>query len=134
MFGKLNHIGLFVKDEKQALDFYTTVLGGKYLFSIYNESDGEKISMVRMGDYCVEIIQPPNGADKAPAAAEGTRNHFAIEVDDIKAAVAHVKKHGYDLEEEGIYPVPNFGDDKTNLNVAFFHGPSGERIEFFQYV
>ena len=134
MFGKLNHIGVFVKETQPAIDFYTRVLGGEHLFSIFNESDGENISMVKMGDYYVELIQPPEGADEAPAAAQKTRNHFAIEVEDIKAAVSHIQNFGYALEEEDIYFVPNFGDEKTNLNVAFFHGPNGERIEFFQYL
>ncbi|MCL1895119.1 MAG: VOC family protein [Clostridiales bacterium] len=130
----MNHIGIFVEEPEVAIDFYTNVLGGELLFTIYNESDGENISMIKMGDYHIELIQPPEGAEEAPEAARRTRNHFAIEVEDIQAAVNHVKSHGYVLEEEGIYYVPEFGDNKTNLNVAFFHGPSGERIEFFQYV
>ncbi len=134
MFGKLNHIGVFVRETQPAIDFYTNVLGGKLLFSLYNEGDGEKISMVRMGDYCVELIEPPEGAEQAPKAAKETRNHFAIEVEDMEAAVSHVKKHGCEFEAEGVYDVPHFGDEKTNLLVAFFHGPNGERIEFFQYV
>lgn len=134
MFGKLNHIGIFVKDVQPAIDFYTNVLGGELLFSLHNESDGENISMVKMGDYYIELIQPPVGAGEVVSAADKTRNHFAIEVDDIHAAVAHVEKYGYALEEEGVYHVPNFGDEKTNLKVAFFHGPNGERIEFFEYV
>ena len=132
MFGKLNHIGIYVSEEKAAIDFYTGVLGGEHLFSIYNEGDGERISMIKMGDYLVELIKPPEGAEGVAAAAAATLNHFAIEVDDIEAAVRHIEKHGYEIEKEGIYHVPNFGDEKTNLNVAFFHGPNGERIEFFQ--
>lgn len=134
MFGKLNHIGIYVQEQDVAIEFYTKVLGGKHLFSIYNEGDGEKISMVRMGDYDIELIEPPEGGDKVKATAQATQNHFAIEVQDINAAVDHAKQHGYGLEQEGIYYVPNFGDAETNLNVAFIHGPNGERIEFFQII
>ena len=132
MFGKLNHIAIFVKSRQEAVGFYTDVLGGKLLFTVDNESDGLQIAMVQMDGYCVELLEPPEGKEKVQALAEATANHFAVSVDDIEGAIAYIEQKGYQVEKPGIYNVPDFGRKGNNLQVAFFQGPNGERIELFR--
>lgn len=132
LFGTLNHIAVYARNREEAVRFYTDVLGGKLLYTVDNESDGLLIAMVRMDGFCIEILEPPEGKEKIEGAALATANHFAIEVDDIEAAIAYIEKKGCSIEEPGIYDVPNFGREGNNLKVAFTHGPNGERIELFQ--
>lgn len=132
LFGALNHIAVYVRNRQEAVDFYTDVLGGRLLYTVDNESDGLLIAMIQMDGFCIEALEPPEGKDTIEGAALATANHFAIEVDDIEAAIAHIEKKGYSIEKPGIYDVPNFGREGNDLKVAFTHGPNGERIELFQ--
>ena len=62
---------------------------------------------------------------------KGDQVDYAIDVDDIEEAVSYIREKGYAIEEPGIYDVPSFGSPDCHLNVAFFHGPNGERVELF---
>lgn len=130
----LHHIGVYARDREEAIDFYTDILGGKLLFRTDSESDGEKIAMIDMGDFLIEVIEPLMEKERIRELAQGTMNHFAVKVDDIEKAAGYAKSCGYEMEEEGIYAVPNFGAEDVSLKVAFIHGINGERIEFFQVV
>lgn len=134
MFGNLNHIAIYVKNRREAIDFYTKVLGAKLQFTVDNESDGLLIAMMRLNDFDLELLEPPDDKDGVVAAAMATLNHMAIDVDDIDQAVEYIRELGIAVEPPGIYDVPNFGREGHNLRVAFFHGPSGERIELFQAI
>jgi catechol 2,3-dioxygenase-like lactoylglutathione lyase family enzyme len=134
MFRGLNHVAIFVRNRREAVKFYTEVLGGELLFTVDNESDGLLIAMVQMEGFCIELLEPPAGKEEVQAAALGTQNHFAICVDDIEEALAYLKEKGFAIEEPGIYDVPDFGRAGNNMRVAFFHGPNGERIELFKAV
>jgi catechol 2,3-dioxygenase-like lactoylglutathione lyase family enzyme len=132
MFGALNHIAIYVRNRQEAIDFYTDLLGGKLLFTVDNESDGLLIAMIQMEGYCIELLEPPQGKDKVMDNAMATANHFAITVDDIDQTIAFIEEKGFAIEKPGIYNVPNFGRVGNNMQVAFFHGPNGERIELFK--
>jgi Lactoylglutathione lyase and related lyases len=134
LFKSLNHIAIFVRSRREAIDFYTNILGGKLLFTVDNESDGLLIAMIQMDGFCVELLEPPEGKEQVKAAAEATSNHFAITVEDIDQAICYLKEKGFEIEEPGIYDVPDFGKPGNNMRVAFFHGPNGERIELFKQV
>ena len=54
--------------------------------------------------------------------------HFALAVDDTRAAVEHVRTAGYEITVEPIDV--NLGG--LDVTLAFFLGPNGESIEFFQ--
>jgi catechol 2,3-dioxygenase-like lactoylglutathione lyase family enzyme len=134
LFLGLNHVAVFVRNRKEAVKFYTEILGGTLLFTVDNESDWLLIASIQMDGFCVELLEPPEGKENVKAAAMATQNHFAITVDDIDEAVAYIKEKGFDIEAPGIYDVPDFGRIGNHLRVAFFHGPNGERIELFKTV
>jgi len=51
------------------------------------------------------------------------------------AAIKHIESFGYTVEEDkGIVYVPRFGSPDLDLQVAFFRGLNGERIELFQEI
>ena len=136
LFESCNHIGIYVADREKAIEFYEKVLGFTLLFRSDRKASGIKLAMLELGNCRIEVLELPQDKDKAAAApaAAATLNHFAVNVEDIEAAKAHVESFGYKFEERGIYDVPAFGDPNLDLLVAFFHGPNGERIELFREI
>ena len=132
MFGKLNHVAVFVKSRLDSEEFYTKILGATLLFTVDNESDGLLIAMLDLNGTKLELLEPPEGREAVVAAARATQNHYAVDVDDVDEAVAYIAACGYEVEESGVYDVPDFGEKGNNVRVAFFHGPNGERVEMFQ--
>ncbi len=132
MFKGVNHVAVFVKSREESIAFYRDVLEARLLFTVDNESDGLLIAMMELGTMQIELLEPPVGKEEVIRAAEQTFNHFAVDVDDIEAAVVYIRAKGYSVEEPGIYDVPAFGRADRHLQVAFFHGPNGERIELFK--
>ena len=140
LFTGYSHIGIYVTDLKKAIQFYRDALYFDLLFELENESDGIKVAMLQLNNCTIELLEPPADRktlipkEKIVEGANATINHFAILVNDIKKAIEHVESFGCEFEERGIYHVPDFGSDKLDLDVAFFRGPNGERIELFQRI
>jgi catechol 2,3-dioxygenase-like lactoylglutathione lyase family enzyme len=120
-----HHIGLWVKDAKKSLDFYTQGLGGKVVFSFPMGDQGDKIIyLVDLGNNAVvEII--PRGDGEPEANARWA--HIALRTDDPQGAYDLALKAGAVSRSEprdmnlGTMPVRN----------AFVLGPDQEIIEFF---
>lgn len=134
MFGTLNHVAIFVKDRKESIDFYTEILGAELLFTVDNESDGLLIAMLDLNGTKIELLEPPEEKELVEQTARATQNHYALDVDDVDEAVSYIRACGYEVEEPGVYDVPDFGKKGNDIRVAFFHGPNGERVEMFQQV
>ena len=139
-FTGYNHVGIYVTDLDEAIKFYQEVLYFDFMFRLVNESDGLKIAMLKLNNCVVELLEPPTDREtllpkeKIVDGAKSTINHLALNVPDIQKAADHIRASGYEFEHRGIYYVPNFGRDTLDLNVAFFRGPNGERIELFQEI
>ena len=132
MFKNTNHIAIYTTDRDEAVKFYRDILGMNCKFELVSESDGIRIAMMELDGMQIELLEDPATLVGTVPGARSTQNHFAMEVDDIEAAYAYLKDKGVEMEERGIYSVPQFGPD--DIKVAFFHGPNGERIEILQYV
>ena len=137
LFTGYSHIGIYVTDLDESIKFYQEVLDFDFLFRLLNESDGLKIAMLRLNNCTIELLEPPSdreylvSKEQVVNGALATINHVGILVSDMQKAVDRVKSFGYEFEHRGVYHVPNFGRDTLDLNVAFFRGPNGERIELF---
>ena len=143
LFTGYSHTGIYVTDREKAIEFYVDVLDFDLLFRVDNESDGLLIAMLQLGDCFIEVLETPAEVGVLPSqcareniipSANSTSNHVAITVTDIEKAMEKVRSFGYEFEDRGVYHVPNFGSDKLDLNVSFFRGPNGERIELFQKI
>ena len=67
----------------------------------------------------------PNRGDPAP---NNPVHHFALTTTDIHGAVEHVREAGYEITVE-----PRDVDlGGLHVTIAFFRGPNGESVEFFQ--
>lgn len=129
-FTGLAHIALFTKNLETSVKFYES-LGGV----VTDHADVEKpagtnhITMVQMPGFFLEIIEPHDGS--AVTAEGGLFPHFAIEVDDIDAAIADVKAAGVTaFKSEEPMTMPIFG----GIRNIFFYGPDGEQIELLQHM
>jgi glyoxylase I family protein len=93
-------------------------------------SPDRKILLLDMGDGShMELFQPTDNSPKADDASPNDPiTHFAIATTDTRAAVERIREAGYEVTLE-----PRDVDlGNLKATIAFFNGPSGEVIEFFQ--
>lgn len=124
MITKIEHIGIMTGEMDKSIQFYTDVLGMNLVERVnLNESlELAFLSFPGQEDAQIELI----GRDPKDLAKEGIVNHLAFTVSDLDAVMVKLKLHGISFSEE--WP-------KTILDgrrIAFFDGPSGEKLELFQ--
>ncbi len=112
----LSHVGIRVSDLERSFRFYVDALGGAK-GSEYRLPSGSHIVFVNFSDFAVELICK-TGDDRTPG-----RNHIALAVPDIRAAVQRLKDYGFAVSESSIKPMGTNG-----LN-CFVTGPDGEIVE-----
>ena len=119
----LDHVAIAVKDLDAAIAFYCDVLGLE--LSEIEEVPGQKVKTAIFGRGMgrIELICPTS-ADTGVARFLDKRgeglHHVCIEVEDIDAAMAELRKKGAPLIDE--VPQPGAG----GARVAFVH-PKGAR-------
>jgi len=94
----LSHIGIAVKDLTQAMGTYRSIFGLEVLPPV--ESPDLKVSMVKAGNFHIELLQPT--ADEGAVAkfiekrGEGIQ-HICLEVDDIEEELKSLSMKGVQL-------------------------------------
>jgi len=117
----LAHIGIFVKDLEASIDFYQRL--GFMLDKI--ETIHIRLAFLSAGTCLIELVEQKDMATRAA----GPVDHFAVEVDDIDAAIARAKENGIDIDASTVKSIDILGGIKN----VFFAGPDGERLEFVEY-
>lgn len=123
-----HHIAVQTRDWNVSLNFYKDVLGMEVIAE-FGSAD-RKIVLLDMGDGShMELFQP---TASSPVPEDASPNdpvtHFALATTDARAAVEHVRQAGGEITLE---PTDvDLGNIKATI--AFFKGPSGEVIEFFE--
>jgi len=124
MIVKLEHIGILAKNMDESIRFYSEILGMNLVERVWLNEQVELAFLSFPGQESVQVELV--GRDPSGVAEEGIVNHLAITVDDIEAVISKLKQHGYDISDE--YPRTILDGRK----IAFFKGPSGEKLELFQ--
>ena len=124
----LHHIALQTRDWDASLKLYRDILGMEIVAEF--GSPERKIILLDMGDGShMELFQPT--AD-TPAMGRPAPNdpipHIALATTDTHAATEQVRQAGYEITVEP--KEVNLG--RLTVTLAFFKGPNGEVIEFFQ--
>uniref|UniRef100_A0A8C5M1E2 Methylmalonyl-CoA epimerase, mitochondrial n=1 Tax=Leptobrachium leishanense TaxID=445787 RepID=A0A8C5M1E2_9ANUR len=94
--GRLNHVALAVPDLERARSLYENVLGAKVSETVPLPEHGVYTIFVELGNTKLELLHPLG--EKSPIAGflqknkSGGMHHICIEVDDIKSAMADLKK------------------------------------------
>ncbi|MNV79709.1 Lactoylglutathione lyase [compost metagenome] len=124
MIKKLEHIGVYVQNMDESIAFYTEVLGLS-LTARKRLDNGVELSFLSFPGHPeteIELI----GRGTEGMSDSGIVHHIAFTVTDIEAELERLKGLGIRLLDE---------EPRTILGgtqIAFFFGPNGERLEFFQ--
>ncbi len=128
---KIEHIGIAVKNLKDANRVYTALLGTPPYKTETVESEGVKTSFFKAGPNKIELLEATHGdspiAKFIAKRGEGI-HHIAFEVNDISAEIKRLEKEGFTVLNEK----PKRGAD--NKLVAFLHPKSthGVLVELCQ--
>ena len=133
MVKKIEHIGIAVKNLKQANEVYEQLLGDPPYKIESVESEGVNTSFFQTGASKIELLEAshPNSAIAKFIEKKGEGiHHIAFAVEDIKAEMERLKKEGFKIINE--YPIK--GAD--NQWVCFVHpkDTKGVLIELCQKI
>lgn len=98
MLGKLNHVAIAVPDLHSASATYRDTLGATVSEATDLPEHGVTTVFVELPNTKIELLQP--FGDNSPISRfleknrDGGIHHVCYEVDDINAAIAHLKKDG----------------------------------------
>ena len=121
MFTKIDHLGVAVTDLDAALALYEGSLGLLVHHREVIEEQGVEAVALRIGETNIELLRPTRDdspiarflADKGPGI-----HHIAYSVDDIEAALSHLKDQGVRLVDA----TPRIG--LAGSKIAFVHPKS----------
>lgn len=125
MVDKIEHIGIAVKDIKQANDLYTKLLGAPPYKEEAVESEGVITSFFQVGESKVELLEatkPESAIAKFIEKKGEGIHHIAFAVEDIRAEMARLKEQGFVLLNEE----PKQGAD--NKLICFVHPKSANGV------
>jgi methylmalonyl-CoA/ethylmalonyl-CoA epimerase len=101
MIGKINHIGIAVKDIKESMDFCSKTLGFRVPDII--ETPSMLVTMIKVGEIMIELMQSksPSGAIARFIEKKGEGvQHICLEVDEIRNEVERIKGLGYEFVDD----------------------------------
>lgn len=131
MLKKVEHIGIAVKDLKNANLLFSKLFGKDHYKVEAVESEGVSTSFFMLGETKIELLEATNEnsaiAKFIEKKGEGI-HHIAYEVDDIHAEMERLKTEGFEL----IHQQPKEGAD--NKLICFLHPKStnGVLVELCQ--
>jgi catechol 2,3-dioxygenase-like lactoylglutathione lyase family enzyme len=116
---RLNHVGVYVKDLTESLNFYTKVMGFQEAFS-FKDKNGNPTTVYLQ-------INRDTFLELAPATPERPvgLSHMGIWADDINATVAALRQRGVKVDD------PRVGASKSPL--ANVTDPNGVRVELLEF-
>jgi catechol 2,3-dioxygenase-like lactoylglutathione lyase family enzyme len=114
----VNHVGIFVKDFQQSIDYYTKTLGFRNAF-VFRDKDG-KVTTVYVQ------VSKETFLELAPATAERPAgiNHIGMAADNISDTVAELRKRGVMVTD------PRVGN--SNAPLTNITDPNGVRLELME--
>lgn len=121
MVGKVDHIGVAVKNLEETLKFYQDVLGLDLHGTEIVEEQKVKVAFLPVGDTEVELLESTE--EDGPIAryiekkGEGMQ-HIAFKVDNIEKAIEEMKSKGVRMIDE----TPRYG--AGGAKIAFCHPKS----------
>ncbi|MBZ9982218.1 MULTISPECIES: VOC family protein [unclassified Mesorhizobium] len=145
-----DHTGITVPDMKQAVDFFTDVVGCKKAMSFGPFADDkgtfmqdllgvdpkaviEQVTMVRCGTGSnIELFKytAPDQKDLTPKNSDIGGFHIAFYVDDVAAAKAYLEAKGVKTR---LGPLPVKEGPAAGQTILYFQAPWGLQLEAISY-
>ncbi len=129
MIKRISHLGMAVKNLEEARELYRSVLKLESTDPIKGGEGTIKVSMVKVGDVLIELLQPIGSegvmAKFLEKRGEGF-HHICYEVDDINAEIASLKAAGIEVLGE---PKPGAEGMSVFLHPRGTHGVLVELVE-----
>lgn len=125
----LHHVSLQTVELDDSLRLYRDVLGMQVVSE--GGSPERRIFLLDMGDGShMELLGPLAGPspDTEGPAASAPISHVALATTDIRSALERVRGAGYEITRE----LTDVALGELLATIAFFRGPSGESVEFWQ--
>jgi methylmalonyl-CoA/ethylmalonyl-CoA epimerase len=125
MVGKIEHIGIAVKDLEAANALYTRLLGVAPYKQEIVESEGVQTSFFMTGVNKIELLQGINEGNAISSFIEKRGegiHHIAFHVEDIEAEMERLKAEGFRL----INDTPKRGAD--NKLICFVHPKDSQGV------
>jgi len=122
---KINHLGIATKGIEEALKFWENALGLENVHTETVEDQQVRVAMLPIGESRIELLEPTSEDSPISKFLEkrgGGIHHIAVEVEDIEAALAKLKREGARLIDE----TPRIGAE--GCLVAFVHPSSANGV------
>ena len=122
---KINHLGIATKGIDEALKFWENALGLENVHTEVVEDQKVRVAMLPIGESRIELLEPTSEDSPISKFLEkrgGGIHHIAVEVEDIRAALAKLKQEGARLIDE----TPRIGAE--GCLVAFVHPASANGV------
>ena len=116
---RLNHVGMYVKDIDESMNFYTKTMGFREAFS-FKDKEGKPTLLYLQINRDTFLELAPANADHPVGFS-----HAGIWADDLKATVAALRQQGVKLDD------PRTG--LTNAPLTNVIDPNGVRLELLDY-
>ncbi len=122
-----HHIAVQTQDYEASVAFYTEVMGMNK--AVEFSSGGRRVALLDIGDGShLELFEPVPGTSPSGNAEGNVVFHFALATTDIEPALERVRAAGMEITTE----LKTVDLGSLNVTIAFFKGPGGEVVEFFQ--
>jgi methylmalonyl-CoA/ethylmalonyl-CoA epimerase len=122
---RINHIALVVSDLDQSLGFWRDGLGLALAHTADVAEQQAAVAFLPVGESHVELVKPTttdSGLARYLARRGPGMHHVCVEVDDIAAALEHLRAKGFRLIDER----PRLGAE--GLKYAFVHPESAQGV------
>ena len=122
---KINHLGIATKGIDEALKFWEDALGLENVHTETVEDQKVRVAMLPIGESRIELLEPTSEDSPISKFLEkrgGGIHHIAVEVEDIEAALAKLKREGARLIDE----TPRIGAEGCLM--AFVHPSSSNGV------
>ena len=121
MLKKINHIGIAVKNLKEAAEKYVGLTNITDYKTEYVEDQDVDVAMFKVGESQIELLQGRTENSPISKYLEKNReglHHVAYEVEDVEKTLNELKEKGYRLIDE----IPRVG--AGGHKIAFVHPKS----------
>ena len=123
-----HHIAIQTQNWDESVKFYTEVMGMEKIVQFGSAERRAILLDIGDGSHMELFEATPTSPKSADEVINNTVIHFALTTTDIESAVKRVREAGMVITTE----IKTLDIGHLNITIAFFTGPSGEIVEFFQ--